>query len=106
MAFVDGIHSFKFGWRQPAIIVGAFAILLPALLFTGDVVNGRWHAPASDWTSTLSFTEALKVKGEFRMLWVGDPSVLPLDPVVLRDGTGYTLTRNGPGDVTEQWRAP
>jgi hypothetical protein len=32
--------------------------------------------------------------------------VLPLDPVVLRDGTGYTLTRNGPGDVTEQWRAP
>ena len=40
------------------------------------------------------------------MLWVGDPTVLPLDPVVLRDGTGYTLTRNGPGDVTEQWRAP
>ena len=45
-------------------------------------------------------------KGEFRMLWVGDPAVLPLEPVVLRDGTGYTLTRNGPGDVTEQWRAP
>ncbi len=104
--FVDGIHSFKFGWRQPAIIVGAFAILLPALLFTGDVVNGRWHAPSSDWTSTLSFTEALTAKGEFRMLWVGAPTVLPLDPVVLRDGTGYTLTRNGPGDVTEQWRAP
>ena len=60
----------------------------------------------SDWTSTLAFTQALTAKGEFRMLWVGDPSVLPLDPVVLRDGTGYTLTRNGPGDVTEQWRAP
>ena len=38
-------------------------------------------------------------KGEFRMLWVGDPDVLPLDPVVLDDGTGYTLTRNGPGDA-------
>ena len=43
--FVDGIHSFKFGWRQPAVILGAVAILLPALLFTGDVVDGRWHAP-------------------------------------------------------------
>ena len=32
--------------------------------------------------------------------------MLPLDPVVLRDGTGYVLTRNGPGDVTELWRAP
>ena len=40
------------------------------------------------------------------MLWVGNPAVLPLDPVVLDDGTGYTLTRNGPGNVTEQWRAP
>ena len=40
------------------------------------------------------------------MLWAGDPSELPLDPVVLHDGTGYVLTRNGPGDVTEQWRAP
>jgi hypothetical protein len=45
-------------------------------------------------------------KGDFRMLWTGRPSELPLDPVVLGDGTGYVLTRNGPGDVTEQWRAP
>ena len=104
--FVDGIQSFKFGWRQPAVIIGAVAILLPALAFTADVADGRWHAPDTDWTSTLSFTQALTAKGEFRMLWVGDPAVLPLEPVVLRDGTGYTLTRNGPGDVTEQWRAP
>jgi GT2 family glycosyltransferase len=104
--FVDGVHSFRFGWRQPAVILGAVAILLPALLFTGDVFDGRWDAPSTDWTSTLAFTKSLTSKGEFRMLWVGDPSVLPLDPVVLRDGTGYTLTRNGPGDVTQQWRAP
>ena len=104
--FVDGIHSFRFGWRQPAIIIGAVAIILPALSFTADTVDGRWHAPDSDWTSTLAFTQAASARGEFRMLWVGDPTVLPLDPVVLRDGTGYTLTRNGPGDATEQWRAP
>ncbi len=104
--FVDGIHSFKFGWRQPAIIIGAVAIILPALSFTADTADGRWHAPDNDWTSTLAFTQAASDRGEFRMLWVGDPTVLPLDPVVLRDGTGYTLTRNGPGDATEQWRAP
>ena len=40
------------------------------------------------------------------MLWVGDPDVLPLDPVVLDDGTGYTLTRNGPGNADELLRAP
>ncbi len=104
--FVDGIHTFKFGWRQPAAIVGAVAIVLPALAFTGDVFDGRWDAPASGWANDLAFTQASTSKGEFRMLWTGDPAELPLDPVVLRDGTGYVLTRNGPGDVTEQWRAP
>src|SRR5204862_383748 len=33
-------------------------------------------------------------------------SVLPLDPFVADDGTGYTLTRNGSGDARELWRAP
>ena len=27
--FVDGIRTFRFGWRQPAAIIGAFAIVLP-----------------------------------------------------------------------------
>ncbi len=103
---VDGIHTFRFGWRQPAAILGGLALLLPVFGFTADTFNGRWHAPSEDWTQTLTFTESLAARGQFRMLWVGDPAVLPLDPVVLDDGTGYTLTRNGPGNVTEQWRAP
>jgi GT2 family glycosyltransferase len=104
--FVDGIHAFRFGWRQPAAIIGAIAIVLPALAFTADVFDGRWGAPSSGWATELAFTESTTGKGDFRMLWTGDPAELPLDPVVLRDGTGYVLTRNGPGDVTEQWRAP
>jgi GT2 family glycosyltransferase len=104
--FVDGIHTFRFGWRQPAAIIGAVAIVLPALAFTGDVFDGRWDAPSAGWANDLAFTQTSTSKGDFRMLWTGDPAELPLDPVVLRDGTGYVLTRNGPGDVTEQWRAP
>jgi hypothetical protein len=104
--FVDGIHTFRFGWRQPAAVLGAFAIVLPALAFISDVVDGRWDAPATGWANELAFTQAATGKGDFRMLWTGDPAELPLDPVVLHDGTGYVLTRNGPGDVTEQWRAP
>jgi GT2 family glycosyltransferase len=104
--FVDGIHTFRFGWRQPAAILGALAVVLPALAFTSDVFDGRWDAPSTGWANELAFTQELTNKGDFRMLWAGDPAELPLDPVVLHDGTGYVLTRNGPGDVTEQWRAP
>jgi hypothetical protein len=44
--------------------------------------------------------------GGFRVLWLGDPLVLPLDPAVGERGLGYVLTRNGPGDGRELWRAP
>src|SRR3954471_7632293 len=86
--FVDGIRTFRFGWRQPAAIIGAVAIVLPALAFTADIFDGRWDAPAHGWANDLAFTQASTSKGEFRMLWTGDPAELPLDPVVLRDGTG------------------
>jgi hypothetical protein len=103
---VDGMEGMKFGWRQPAAILGVVAVLLPFLGFAVDVLDGRWDAPTRAYTSELAFTSSLTARGQFRMLWIGDPQVLPLDPVVLDDGVGYTLTRNGPGDVTQQWRAP
>ena len=104
---VDGIHSFHFGWRQPAAIIGGVAVLLPMLGFVADTVGGRWGAPERSWSqTTLAFTSTLADQGQFRMLWLGSPEVLPLDPVVLSSGTGYTLTRNGPGDSTELLRAP
>ncbi|MFI5045417.1 MAG: glycosyltransferase [Acidimicrobiia bacterium] len=104
---VDGIRSFHFGWRQPAAIIGGVAVLLPMLGFVADTLGGRWGAPDRDWSqTTLAFTATLADRGQFRMLWVGSPDVLPLDPVVLSSGTAYTLTRNGPGDATELLRAP
>jgi hypothetical protein len=103
---VDGVRSFRFGWRQPAAILGAFALLLPILGFTADAVDGRWHAPKQGWVDELAFTDDLAAHGGFRILWLGDPSVLPLEPVVLRDGTGYALTRNGSGNADQLLRAP
>jgi hypothetical protein len=103
---VDGIRSFRFGWRQPAAIIGGIALFLPMLSFVADATDGRWHAPRTGWVDSLEFTDALVAKGQFRMLWLGDPSVLPLDPVVLPDGTAYTLTRNSPGNSVASLRAP
>jgi GT2 family glycosyltransferase len=103
---VDGIRSYRFGWRQPAAIIGGIALLVPMLGFTADAIDGRWHAPRTGWVDRLAFTDSLTAKGEFRILWLGDASVVPLDPVVLSDGTAYSLTRNGPGTASELLRAP
>ena len=63
-------------------------------------------APSSSWPAELAFTHDLQYPGQFRILWVGDPSVLPLDPAPVGGGLSYVLTRDGPGDGRELQRAP
>jgi GT2 family glycosyltransferase len=100
------LAAFRFGWRQPALVAAALAAVAIVGGFAADAVDGRWRAPASDWPSQLAFTESESVKGGFRILWLGDPAVLPGDPAVIPDGLGYVLTRDGPGDARELLRAP
>ena len=44
--------------------------------------------------------------GGFRVLWVGDPDVLPADAKVAAGDVGFALTRGGVGDARVSWAAP
>ncbi len=103
--FVDDVRRVRFGWAQVAAVAAAAGLLLATFSFAADATDGRWRAPDQGWPDALGFLEDEQA-GPFRVLWAGDPSVLPLDPVVLDDGNGYVLTRNGPGDARALWRGP
>ena len=106
-ALLEGeLSRYRFGWRQPVVAVAGVGIVLALVGFAADAVDGRWHAPSRDWDQALGFLRAERAEGGFRVLWIGDPSVLPLDPFVTADGVGYVLTRDGPGDAVELYRAP
>ena len=105
-ALLEELPRFRFGWRQPAVAIAAVGALLPILSFVADAGDGRWRAPDRDWVSALSWTRAEEAQGGFRILWVGNPSILPLDPALAGDNVGYVLTRDGPGDGVELWPAP
>jgi hypothetical protein len=47
----------------------------------------------------------LPSSGGFRVLWLGNPALLPVDAKVV-DGIGFGLTRDGPGDARALWAAP
>jgi hypothetical protein len=106
-ALLEGeLSRYRFGWRQPVVAVAGVGIVLALVGFAADAVDGRWHAPSRDWDQALGFLRAERAEGGFRVLWIGDPTVLPLDPAITGDGVGYVLTRNGPGDARELYRAP
>jgi len=104
-AFVEDLRGQHFGWRQGVSLAAFVALGVSSLGFLGDSLGGRWHAPRRDWPSALAFT-ANDELGSFRVLWIGDPTVLPLDAVVDDEGMGYVLTIDGAGDATDSLRAP
>ena len=80
--------------------------IMVAVGFAADSIDGRWHAATDGWNESLSFAEEQTFSGQFRILWIGDPSVLPTDPFEVRDGIGYAFTVDGPGDARSLLRAP
>jgi hypothetical protein len=67
-------------------------------------LDGRWDAPGGDFDRTLDFMDELPAEeGGFRVLWAGDPRILPLAGWEIADGLAYATSEDGAPDVTEQW---
>jgi hypothetical protein len=80
-------------------------LLAPVPGALGDALGGSWRLPGGDWNTQLSWMALPHATGPFRVLWIGDPSILPLDGATTH-GLGYALSRNGPPDARALWPAP
>jgi GT2 family glycosyltransferase len=102
-AFEVDLRGYRFGWRQLASLAAAAALavgVIPALIAAS---GGRWRAPHSDFAASLSFMGNDPQAGAFRVLWLGQPSVLPLSAWQLGDGVAYATSDNGSPDLTDLW---
>ena len=97
-AFAADLGRRGFGWRQVAVVVATASLVIPALAFAADTVGGRWGSPSRTWADELAWMSGRASAGDFRVLWLGDASILPLDPG--RSGAvAYGVTANGTGDA-------
>ena len=62
-----------------AAVAAAVAIALPILGLAADTFQGRWRLSGDDWPSQFAWMDDMRADGEFRVLWVGDPTILPTD---------------------------
>jgi hypothetical protein len=114
-ALLDDMRRAHFGWRQVAAVAATVGLALPVLGLAADTASGRWHVPSDDWPTAVSWMGDVPTPGGFRVLWVGGPSLLPVDAKMLggeqlaSDGSGnigFGLSRNGAGDARDLWAAP
>lgn len=99
----DVLHR-GFGWRQPVGLLGNAAIvigLVPGVISIGD---GAWHTPRTPLTTFLSSLLPVEPSvGDYRVLYVGDPRVLPVPGREYAPGIAYAVVDAGPLDFTDRF---
>jgi hypothetical protein len=105
VAFERDLSGYGFGLRQVASVIAAGGVLLATIPVAVTATDGDWGVPGSDFTRTLSFMEDDEVAaaGAFRVLWLGDPEVLPVAGQEVGDGLAYGMSDNGPPGIDDRW---
>ncbi len=105
--FGSDVLSRGFGWRQPVAVIANLAIvvgLVPALVSIGD---GAWHTPRTPLPRLLAAQLPEDASaGDYRVLYVGDPRVLPVPSREYSDGIAYAVTDAGGLDFSDRFVVP
>ncbi len=104
-AFEIDLPAYRFGWRQALSLAAAAAAVVATLPVLAGTIDGRWRLPERDVPQLLSWMPEHGADGAFRVLWAGDPRLLPLDGWRLDEGLAYATSRGGPPDLTDLWPA-
>ena len=102
-AFEVDLPSYRFGWRQAVAVVAAVGVAAGSIVMVTGVANGRWRVAGRDFNESLDQVFVGQDKAPFRVLWLGDPQVLPLAGWPLDRRLSYATTDHGVPDVSNLW---
>jgi hypothetical protein len=96
-----------FGWRQPVAVLGNLAIVVGIVPAATSIADGSWDAPRTSLPMLLGAQLPLNPPdGDYRVLYIGDPRVLPVPAQEYRDGIAFAVVDDGPLDFTDRWTLP
>jgi len=102
-AFQLDLPGYRFGWRQVAAVTAAAAAVVGMLPVLAGSLGGRWDLVPSGYAEATTWMAANKTQGDFRVLWLGDPRVLPGNGWSLSPGLAYAVSEDGLPDITGVW---
>ncbi|WP_117000746.1 glycosyltransferase [Desertimonas flava] len=113
-SFSSDVAGGTFGWRQPVGLLSVAAVgvgLFPSLL---SITDGSWYAPTTTMAQLVETQIAPDDElGDFRVLYLGDPRLLPGAPIDVEpaaggfgEGIGMLLTEPGLPGIADRWVAP
>jgi GT2 family glycosyltransferase len=99
-ALEQDLRDVGFGWRQIAAGLSVLTLLVAIVPFLGSFASGRFDMPTTSVAESLSQLAPTKAGG-YRVLWLGDPSVLPIAGWTVAPGLEAATSTDGlPGGST------
>ncbi len=106
-AFGQDVTGRRFGWRQPLGVLGVAAVVLGVLPALLTLTDGAWYAPRTGLTTLVEGPlPPASESGDYRVLWVGDPRLIPFPSHDLGGGVALALVDDGPVDLGDRWAVP
>ncbi len=102
-AFDVDLPGYRFGWRQGVSAIAVLAVLVGSLPMIGGAVDGRWRVPTADLGDVLGFIGTQRAARPFRVLWVGDPDVVPAAGWRFSPTLDLGVSNDGMPTMTELW---
>ena len=88
------IRQAGFGWRQVSAALLVAALFVSSIPFLASLVSGRFDLPTTSVAQSLSALAPTR-QGGYRVLWLGDPSVLPTPGWSVVPGLELATSMNG-----------
>jgi GT2 family glycosyltransferase len=99
-ALEQDLRDVGFGWRQIAAGLSVVTLVVAIVPFLGSFASGRFDMPTTSVAESLSQLTPTTAGG-YRVLWLGDPSVLPIAGWTVAPGLEAATSTNGlPGGST------
>lgn len=96
-------RSRRLGFRRQVVAAGTLALLAATVPVGAASLDGRWRGPENDFDELLSFVHETVAAWPSRVLWIGDPDVLPVGAWQLDRGLAYATTLEGGPRVVDLW---
>ncbi len=93
-ALENDVRSARFGWRQLGAVLVVAALVLAPLDWLVTLSSGRFDLPTTSVAESLS-TLAPPTATQYRVLWLGDPSILPVPGWTVAPGLAAATSING-----------
>jgi hypothetical protein len=100
-AFGDDVAGRSFGWRQPVGLAALAAVAVGCIPVVLTVTDGAFYAPRSTLnqiTASYVGTAAEDDEEDGRVLYLGDPRLLPVPATPLGGGVSLAVVDDGPLD--------